>query len=111
MSRGLDGFAEGHLCAFCTIGGYIVFPNGLAQQSPTQVNQDARRWTVNQARGMDRRIADRFDLTLVAISMSYAGTVDRELNPIGDVLEAYRWWFDFFGQGRDGFRNYADFFF
>ncbi len=60
---------------------------------------------------MDRRIADRFDLTLVAISMFYAGTVDRALNPIGDVLEAYRWWFDLFGEGTDGFRNYADFFF
>ncbi|WP_299932147.1 hypothetical protein [uncultured Nocardioides sp.] len=111
LSRGLDDFAEGHLCAFCTIGGYIIFPNGLAQQSSTRVNQDARRWTVNQARGMDRRIADRFDLTLVAISMFYAGTVDRALNPIGDVLEAYRWWFDLFGEGTDGFRNYADFFF
>lgn len=90
LARGLDGFAQGHLCAFCTIGGYTVFPNGLAQQLPVRVNGGVRRWTVNQARGMDRRIADRFDLTIKAISLFYAGIVERALNPIGDVLEAYR---------------------
>lgn len=111
LARALDGFSHGHLCAFCTIGGYIVFPNGLAQQLPVRTNSRVRRWTVNQARGMDRRVADRFDLTLETIRMYYAGIVDRAQNPIGDVLEAYGWWFDLFGSGPTGFLTYADFFF
>lgn len=111
LSRALNGFADGHLCAFCTIGGYIVFPNGLAQQLPTSVNDSVRRWSPNQARGMEKRISDRFDLTLEAIRIFFAGVVHRNENPIGDVLEAYRWWFDLFGRGTEGFLAYADFFF
>lgn len=111
FARGLEGFADGHLCEFCTIGGYIVFPNGVAQQLPTSVNNAVRRWSMNQARGMERRISDRFDLTLEAIRMFFAGAVDRNENPLGDVLEAYRWWFDLFGSGTEGFLAYADFFF
>lgn len=110
-SRGLDGFVNGHVCEFCTIGGYIVFPNQLAQQLPTQANPAARRWSINQARGMERRISDQFDLTLEAIRLLFEGAVDLVENPIGDVLEAYRWWFDLFGHGADGFLAYADFFF
>ncbi|WP_183098719.1 DUF6994 family protein [Nocardioides pelophilus] len=110
-SQGLRGFANGHVCEFCTIGGYIVFPNQIAQQVPPQPNPAVRRWSINQARGMDGRISDRFDLTLEAIRLLYEGIVDLNENPIGDVLEAYRWWFDLFGQGADGFRAYAKFFF
>lgn len=106
----LEGFTDGHLCEFCTIGGYIVFPNRLAQQRPTTTNPTARRWSVNQARGMERQISDRFDLTLEAIRLFYEGTVHRNENPIGDVLEAYRWWFELFGKGTDGFLAFADFF-
>ena len=39
------------------------------------------------------------------------GIVHRNENPIGDVLEAYRWWFELFGKGADGFKVYVDFFF
>jgi hypothetical protein len=60
---------------------------------------------------MERLISDRFDLTLEAIRLSFEGTLHRRENPIGDVLEAYRWWFDLFGRGIDGFLAYADFFF
>ena len=111
LSRGLDRFADAHLCELCAIGGYIVFPNQRAQQLPTSANEAARRWSVNQARGMERRISDRFDLTLEAIRLFYQGIVQRSQNPIGDVLEAYRWWFDLFGKGADGFLEFADFFF
>lgn len=111
FSRGLDGFARGHLCEFCTIGGYIVFPNGLAQRLPTSVNNTARRWTMNQARGMESRISDRFDLTLEAIRMFFVGAFHLTENPLGDILETYRWWFDLFGRGAEGFLAYADFFF
>jgi len=111
FAEGLDGFADGHLCELCTIGGYIVFPNQLAQQRPTTTNRTARRWSINQARGMESQISDRFDLTLEAIRLFYEGIVHRSVNPIGDVLEAYGWWFDLFGKGADGFLAYADFFF
>jgi hypothetical protein len=111
LAEGLDGLTDGHLCQFCTIGGYIVFPNQLAQQRPTTINRTARHWSINQARGMDGRISDRFDLTLEAIRLFYEGIVHRDENPIGDVLEAYRWWFELFGRGADGFEAYADFFF
>lgn len=111
FAEALDGVTDGHLCQFCTIGGYIVFPNQLAQQRPTTTNRTARRWTINQARGMEGRISDRFDLTLEAIRLFYEGIVHRNENPIGDVLEAYRWWFELFGKGADGFKAYADFFF
>lgn len=60
-------------CEFCTIGGYIVFPNQLAQQRPVGSNATVRRWSLNQARGMERRISDRFDLTLETIRLFYAG--------------------------------------
>lgn len=33
------------------------------------------------------------------------------MNPIGDVLEAYRWWFELFGQGSAGFLAYAHYFY
>jgi hypothetical protein len=110
-SQALHGFANGHVCEFSTIGGYMVFPNQIAQQVPPQPNPAVRRWSINQARGMDGRISDRFDLTLEAIRLLYEGTVDLSENPIGDVLGAYRWWFDLFGQGVDGFLAYAKFFF
>jgi hypothetical protein len=60
---------------------------------------------------MEGRISDRFDLTLEAIRLFYEGIAHRNENPIGDVLEAYRWWFELFGKGADGFKAYADFFF
>lgn len=108
----LDGVRDGHLCQLCTIGGYIVFPNRIRQQRPPTINETARPWSINQARGMERhRIADRFDLTLEAIRLSYDGHVHRHENPIGDVLEAYQWWFELFGKGADGFQAYAGFFF
>jgi hypothetical protein len=111
FSAGLDGFTDRHLCGLCSIGGYIVFPNQRAQQLPTTVNETARPWSLNQVRGMERRISDRFDLTLEAIRLSYEGILLRSENPIGDVLEAYRWWFELFGKGAEGFRRFADFFF
>jgi hypothetical protein len=110
-SQELQGFGNGHVCEFCTIGGYIVFPNRIAQQVPPQPNPAVRRWSINQSRGMDGRISDRFDLTLEAIRLLYEGTVDLPQNPIGDVLGAYSWWFDLFGYGIEGFLAYAEFFF
>lgn len=109
MAAGIRGYDKKHLHAFCTIGGYIVFPNGLAQTRKT--NARARKWTLNQARGCDPRISDRFDLTLEAIRLYFNGSTTRDANPIGDVLDAYGWFFDSFGKGAEGFDAYVDYFF
>jgi hypothetical protein len=64
----------------CTIGGYLVFPNGIDQKREREPR--ARRWTINQARGCDRRISDRIDLTLEAIRLYFDGIIDRKANPL-----------------------------
>ena len=109
FAAAIPGYANGHVHEFCTIGGYIVFPNGLAHTRPT--TQRARRWTLNQARGCDRQVSDRFDLTLEAIRLYFAGITVRAENPLGDVMDAYGWFFDCFGQGSEGFEAYVDYFF
>ncbi|SOC51081.1 DUF6994 family protein [Ornithinimicrobium cerasi] len=78
-----------------TIGGYVLFPrNGEGQ----------RGHTINQARGVHRQIADRFDLTLECIRRHY---LDPRLeSPLADRLNYYR---DFFALFRD-FNTYVRFF-
>lgn len=46
-----------------TIGGYIIFPN-------KKIND---MFTINQARGVNKYIDDRFDLTLECIRLFYLG--------------------------------------
>lgn len=75
-----------------TIGGMMVFPG----------NQIQRKWTINQARGCLRRIADRFDLTLDCIRRHYVA----EASPMSATLERYQDFFALFGD----FRGYVDFF-
>ncbi len=75
-----------------TIGGMMVFPGF----------QIDRKWTINQARGCEGLIADRFDLTLECIRRHYSGGN----SPLADVLARYS---DFFGLFRD-FRGYVEFF-
>ncbi len=74
-----------------TIGGHIIFPahknGGL---------------TINQARGTNRKICDRFDLTLECIRRFYAD----ERSPIYDTLARYKYFFDLFGC----FDGYIEFF-
>jgi hypothetical protein len=79
--------------AFYTIGGFIIFPT--------------RPQSLNQLRGTDRRIADRFDLTLECIRQHYLGEHE---NPLAAVLQADAGYFRLFGQGRAGFAAYVDFF-
>ncbi|MBL8199868.1 MAG: hypothetical protein JNK40_02760 [Chromatiales bacterium] len=109
MAAAIPGYENEHLHAFCSIGGYIVFPNAIAQTRNTDV--PARQWTLNQARGCEPRISDRVDLTLEAIRLYFAGVTKRDKNPIGDVLDAYGWFFDAFGRGAEGFDAYVDYFF
>lgn len=75
-----------------TIGGMLVFPS----------NQVKRKNTINQARGMNAQIRDRFDLTLECIRRFYLG----EDSPLGDTLQRYSEFFNIF----DMFSGYVDFF-
>jgi hypothetical protein len=75
-----------------TIGGMMVFP----------ANQIDRKYTLNQERGCNKQIADRFDLTLECIRRHYLD----QPSPLGDTLARYRAFFALF----EDFRGYVDFF-
>ena len=105
----IPGYEDGHLHEFCTIGGYLPFPNGLAQKRQTATTP--RRYTLNQAKGMDTRVFDRIDSTLACIRLHFSGVNALDANPIGDVLDAYGWFFEPFGTGQAGFDAYVEYFF
>jgi len=71
------------------IGGKVMFP---IDSKPT----------INQARGMNAAVADRFDLTLECIRRYYLG----ETNPLEETLVRYASFFALF----EDFKGYADFF-
>ncbi len=75
-----------------TIGAYIVFPN----------NRIDGKYTINQARGVNSLIDDRFDLTLECIRLFYLG----KENPLYFDLLRYKEFFDLF----DDFWGYIHFF-
>ena len=78
---------------FCyTVGGHIIFP----------CNQIDRKPTINQARGCNSFIDDRFDLTLECIRRFYLG----QTSPLYDTLLRYKNFFDLF----DNFIGYVQFF-
>lgn len=74
-----------------TIGGHLVFPA-----------HKRNGFTINQARGVNRKICDRFDLTLECIRLFYIG----EQSPLYSAILRYE---DFFYLFKD-FKNYIDFF-
>lgn len=75
-----------------TIGAYIIFP----------ANRVDNKMTINGARGLNKSIKDRFDLTLFCIKNFY----ENKASPLSDVFERYREFFELF----DNFKGYADFF-
>jgi len=75
-----------------TIGAYIIFPN----------NRIDGYHTINQARGVNSLIDDRFDLTLECIRLFYLG----QKSPLYDTLLRYNNFFDLF----DNFIGYIHFF-
>ena len=75
-----------------TIGSYIIFPN----------NRIDGKHTINQARGVNHLIDDRFDLTLECIRLFYSG----DKSPLYDTLLRYENFFDLF----DNFMGYIHFF-
>lgn len=75
-----------------TPGSTLVFPG----------NRIGRKPTINGARGLHPRIADRFDLTLECIRRHYLG----EPSPLAEVLLRYAEFFALFGD----FAGYVKFF-
>jgi len=75
-----------------TIGAYIIFPN----------NRINGNHTINQARGVNSLIDDRFDLTLECIRLFYLG----QKSPLYETLLRYKNFFDLF----DNFISYIQFF-
>lgn len=74
------------------IGGRLVFPR----------NRVDGKQTINQARGTNPRVRDRFDLTLEAIRRHYAG----HTSPLSAAIDRYAAFFALFGD----FRGYTRFF-
>ncbi len=75
-----------------TIGAYTLFPN----------NRVDGKHTINQARGVNSLIDDRFDLTLECIRLFYLG----QQSPLYDTLLRYRNFFNLF----DSFIAFINFF-
>lgn len=78
-------------CKVRTIGGHIIFPA-----------HKKNGFTINQARGVNRIICDRFDLTLECIRRFY----QNEQSPLCQTFERYKDFFDLFVD----FKGYIDFF-
>ncbi len=75
-----------------TIGGYTLFPK----------NRIDGKHSINQARGVNSLIDDRFDLTLECIRRFYQG----QESPLFETLLRYKAFFDLFGS----FTGYVQFF-
>lgn len=90
--NGLDykTFQEDYLKKTFTIGAMIIFPK--------------HRNSVNQRRGCNSDIKDRFDLTLECIKRYYAK--DSSYNPLKDILQNDKDYFDLFID----FKGFVDFF-
>ena len=76
----------------CTIGGYIIFPS----------NRIDNKMTINGSRGINKKIKDRFDLTLECIRRFYLN----EFSPLKETLNRYKTFFKLF----DNFKGYVNFF-
>ncbi len=74
------------------IGSYIIFPK----------NRIDGKQTINQSRGTNGLIDDRFDLTLECIRRFYSG----QTSPLYDTLMRYENFFNLFND----FNNYVEFF-
>jgi hypothetical protein len=75
-----------------TIGAMMVFPGNRIDRKPT----------VNVARGFNRAISDRFDLTLECIRRHYSA----KMSPLASTLSRYAEFFALFGD----FHGYVSFF-
>lgn len=77
----------------CTsVGGYVIFP-------AKKVNN---QFTINQSRGINKRICDRWDLTLECIRLYYSN----QPNPLSKTLANYASFFNLFID----FKGYVQYF-
>ena len=77
----------------CTsVGGYVIFP-------AKKVNN---QFTINQSRGINKRICDRWDLTLECIRLYYSN----QPNPLSKTLANYASFFNLFVD----FKGYVQYF-
>ena len=83
------GFMEFFVHKTYTIGGSIIFPKHIG--------------SINQSRGCNPFIKDRWDLTLECIRRYYVN----ETSPLSDVLVKDKGFFDLF----ESFKGYVDYFF
>lgn len=83
------GYIEDYIHRSYTIGGEIIFPK--------------RKWGINQSRGCNPFIKDRWDLTLECIRRFYAN----EKSPLWETLKEDKPFFDLFID----FKGYVDYFF
>ena len=83
---------EDFVSAGSTIGGYIIFPKRRIDG----------KMSINQERGINSRICDRFDLTLECIRLYYLG----KDSPLYECFKRYHEFFDLFVD----FKGYVDFF-
>lgn len=92
----IEQFPEEEIVGFVdklyTIGGFIIFPGKRVEN----------KMTLNGARGFNRKICDRFDLTLECIRRHYKG----EDSPLTADITRYVSFFRLFGD----FKGYVDFF-
>ena len=77
-----------------TIGGYLIFPS----------EREGGKMTINGARGFNRKIADRFDLTLECIRLHYQRLEHPLENTFDSPINSF-----FFSLFKD-FQCYVDFF-
>jgi hypothetical protein len=75
-----------------TIGGSIIFPSNKINSLPT----------MNQERGCNQKICDRFDLTLECIKLYYSG----EDSPLRETIHRYDSYFKLFKD----FKGYCEYF-
>ena len=95
MNKIIDLIPKNEISSFyykcSTIGSFIIFP----------CNRVDDNMTMNQSRGMNRSIGDRFDLTLECIRRFYLG----EKNPLNHTLILYSNYFNLF-ENFEGFVNF-----
>ena len=86
------------------IGGSLIFP---------AFKKEKGRQTINQSRGINKKVADRIDITLLCIKLWYEKKEENAKNPLKASLDQpeNKKFFRLFGEGEEGFRNYVDFFF
>jgi hypothetical protein len=78
------------------IGGKLLFPSSRREGKNS----------INQERGINSRICDRFDLTLECIRLHYCDAIDPEINPLAATLARFGDFFDLFKD----FSRYVEFF-